>query len=188
MSSVMTQYWINQSHAVIPGGYASAIAQYSAQKEAFLQNLQNETGNVIDDFISQINDEITNSTIDELDETFDAAFDAVKTYVEDYIVSLMEGGNASYDALLKRFQQVVNKGSAGNVNPDNLYKNLQKDIEQFLTVNNITRSGLAKYVSQQSGLKNTANTDIQNNLFGYARKLILLAILFTLFYKFFHFF
>lgn len=173
MSSVMAQYWINQSHAAIPTGYASAIAQYSAQKEAFLQNLQNETGNVINDFISQVNDEITNSTMDELDETFDAAFDAVKTYIEDYIVNLMEGGNPSYDALLKRFQQVVNKGSAGNVNPDNLYKNLQKDIEQFLTINNVTRSGLAKYVSQQSGLKNTSNTDIQNNLFGYARKLIL---------------
>lgn len=173
MSSAMTQYWINQSHAAIPIGYASAIAQYSAQKEAFLQNLQSETGKAINDFISQVNDEITNSTMDELDETFDLAFDAVKTYVEDYIVNLMEGGNPSYDALLKRFQQVVNKGSAGNINPDNLYKNLQKDIEQFLTVNNVTRSGLAKYVSQQSGLKNTSNTDIQNNLFGYARKLIL---------------
>ena len=41
--------------------------------------------------------------MDELDETFDAAFDAVKTYIEDYIVNLMEGGNPSYDALLKRF-------------------------------------------------------------------------------------
>jgi hypothetical protein len=60
----------------------------------------------------------------------------------------MSGENASYDALLKRFEQVVNKGETGNVNPDNLYKNLQKDIENFLTINNITRSGLAKYVAQ----------------------------------------
>jgi hypothetical protein len=94
-------------------------------------------------------------------------------YLEEYVVQLMDGANPSYEALVKRFEQVVNKGDAGTINPDNLYKNLQKDIENFLTINNVTRSGLAKYVNQQSGLSNTSNTDIQNNLFGYARKLIL---------------
>jgi hypothetical protein len=32
---------------------------------------------VIDDFIKQVNEEISNATIEELDETFDAAFEAV---------------------------------------------------------------------------------------------------------------
>ena len=173
MSSVMAQYWIDQSHKVIPSGYASAIEKYSSQKEVFLNNLQKETGLVIDNFITQVNTEIANATTEELDATFNAAFDAVKMYVEEYVVQLMDGANPSYEALVKRFEQVVNKGEAGTINSDNLYKNLQKDIENFLTINNVTRSGLAKYVNQQSGLSNTSNTDIQNNLFGYARKLIL---------------
>lgn len=171
--SVMYQYWLNKAHSAIPKGYESAILHYSKQKEDFLQKLQEKTSEPIQDFVKQLNDEIDLEVMNELDDTFDEAFNAVKSYLETYIVQLMQDGNADYSQLLSRFQLIVKKGAEGKINPNNLYNNLLKDIELFLSKNNVTKSGLAQYVANHSGLKNTQNIDIQNNLFGYARKLIL---------------
>ena len=173
MANVLAEFWLNQAHKAIPTGYASAIQNYSSQKEAFLQRLQIESNTEIQNFIEQLNNEIANETSNELDSTFDSAFEAVRQYLEEYIVKCMEDGNANYDQLLTRFKQAVKKGEQGSINPDNLYKNLTKEIENFLAVNNVTKSGLAQYVASVTELKNTTNTDIQNNLFGYARRLIL---------------
>ena len=168
----LQRYWTNKAHNAINPGYNSAIQNYQAQKENFLKQLEAETGNQIDDFMEELNAAIAPEAMTELDETFDKAFESVANYVENYIVQLMEGGNPSYNALLTRFSTLVQQGESGKVNPENLYSNLAKDIEIFLASNNIDRSGLAQYVASQSGLNNTTNIDIQNNLFGYARKLI----------------
>lgn len=171
--SVLYQHWLHLAHSAVEKGYDTAILHYTAQKEQFLQKLEMESGKQVQDFIQQINNQIDLETMEELDSTFDEAFNAIKDLLEAQIVKTMETGNADYTQLLQRFQSVVKKGTEGKINPNNLYNNLLKDIEIFLSKNNITRSGLAQYVAQQTGLKNTQNIDIQNNLFGYARKLIL---------------
>ena len=175
MSSVIAQKWINESHRVIPVGYASAIANYSAQKESFLQRLQTEENVNVNNFMERLNNEIAIEAESEMDTTFDAAFEAVKTYIEEYIVQAMESGNTNYQTLINRFQKVIDRQSQRNgQDPKTLYTSLKKDIEAFLlNTNNTTRKSLASYVAQQSGLGGTQNTDIQNNLFGYARKLIM---------------
>lgn len=167
------EYWLNRSHAAINPGYSSAITNYTIQKENFLNKLQSETDNEVKNFMEKLNEQIVIEAESELDATFDKAFDSIRDYLEEHIVSLMEDGNSSYEALLSRFKNVINKGAEGKINPDRLYQNLSKDIENFLNINNVNKSGLAQYVSTMSGLQYSENADIQNNLFGYARKLIL---------------
>jgi hypothetical protein len=169
----LSEYWVSRAHEVINPGYDAAISNYSMQKERFLKRLQTETQNEIENFMDNLNNQIANEADSELDATFDKAFDSIRDYLEEHIVSLMEDGNASYETLLTRFKNIINKSAEGKINPDRLYQNLSKDIEIFLTANNVNRSGLAQYVSSVTGLGHTNNTDVQNNLFGYARKLIL---------------
>lgn len=173
MFTTVAEYWMQRAHEAIPTGYEKAIENYRLQKENFLKRLEQESGLEVQNFLEQVNNEVFKEVNVELDQTFEEAFSQVREYVEKYIIELMQEGVAGYDQLLSRFSDLVEKGKSGEVDPNNLYKNLVNDINNFLAVNDITKSGLARYVSS---LNNTSNADIQNNLFGYARKLILMQL------------
>ena len=170
--NAIARYWQTKAHSAIESGYSSAIQNYTAQKNNFLQELNIEAELAGEEFIEQINQEIQLELSSELDTTFNEAFSAVKDYFEKYIVSLISSGTSSYQELESKFQKLIRKSNEGKVDPKNLYTNLKSSLETFLVTSNHTRETIMKYVSAQTGLR-TENTDIQNNLFGYARRLLL---------------
>ena len=82
--------------------------------------------------------------------------------------------NTDYRTLVKRFKDLVKRGEKGEVKPERLYENIQKDIEKFLDSMSFTRSSLVRYIEKSvPSFNGKNNKDISNNLYGYARKLIL---------------
>lgn len=82
--------------------------------------------------------------------------------------------NTNYQLLVDRFKDLVNRGASGEVKPERLYENIKKDIEKFLDSMFFTRSSLMQYIEKSvPSFNGKNNKDIANNLYGYARKLIL---------------
>lgn len=175
--NVIDALWRERAHSVMVSGYNTAISNYSSQKNKFLQQLQIQSGEVVTNFMEQLNREIDIETNDELDSTFNNAYNSIADLLELNFASMIEGNKADFDSLVERFADLVRRGELGEgeqgrVDPNRLYDNMQKSLENFLMKNDINRSGLANYVQTQTGL-NTTNQDIQNNLFGYARRVLL---------------
>ena len=78
--NAIARYWQTKAHSAIESGYSSAIQNYTAQKNNFLQELNIEAELAGEEFIEQINQEIQLELSSELDTTFNEAFSAVKDY------------------------------------------------------------------------------------------------------------
>lgn len=172
-SSGWNQYYTSQAHTSIASGYNNAITYFAQQKRNFLKNLECQTDLTLKNFMNELNQAIEVELDSELGQTFDEAFNAVSGYIEQFFVNNLQNGNTSYQELLSAFDKIVAKENTGQVDPSRQYNNMKKHIENYLAINNIDRSGLAQYVASQTSLGKTNNTDIQNNLFGYARRLVL---------------
>lgn len=166
---------LNAAHNAIASGYASAIENYNRQKKNFKNILGIESQQAEKEFLEKLNDELTNETDQELGNTFDQAFSAIQNDVESLLANMIDGkNNTDYQILVKRFEDLVNKGEKGEVKPERLYENIKKDIEKFLDSISFTRSSLVRYIEQSvPSFNGKNNKDIANNLYGYARKLIL---------------
>ena len=166
--------WMNRAHAAIKSGYSNAINFYEMQKKSFLKSLQKESEKSVELFIEEINESVRNEIESELGKTFDDSFKAVSRYIEIYLSEIVYEGKTlqSRDKILDHFSKVIKENK--NISLSDLSKRLKNDIEHFMENVGMTREGLANFVSQKSGLTNTYNTDIQNNLFGYARRLVIL--------------
>ena len=113
--NAIARYWQTKAHSAIESGYSSAIQNYTAQKNNFLQELNIEAELAGEEFIEQINQEIQLELSSELDTTFNEAFSAVKDYFEKYIVSLISSGTSSYQELESKFQKLIRKSNEGKV-------------------------------------------------------------------------
>lgn len=166
--------WMNRAHAAIKSGYGNAINFYETQKKSFLKSLQEESEKSVEFFIEEINESIRNEIESELGETFNKSFEAVSRYIEIYLSEMIYNGKTSQslNKIINHFSKAINEDE--NMSLSQLSKRLKNDIEIFMRDVGITREGLAEFVSKKSGLTNTHNTDIQNNLFGYARRMIIL--------------
>ena len=166
---------LNAAHSAIASGYASAIENYNRQKKNFKNILGIESQQAEKEFLEKLNNEITNETDQELGNTFDQAFSAIQNDIESLLANMIDGkNNTDYQVLVKRFEDLVNKGEKGGVKPERLYENIKKDIEKFLDSMSFTRSSLVRYIEQSvPSFNGKNNKDIANNLYGYARKLIL---------------
>lgn len=174
VNNILTMHYMRLAHAAIATGYSSTIAFYELQKQNFLKVLSAEGEIGAEEFMKQVNREVEAAIENELSDTFEQAYGAVAEGVEDFIKNkVMLGQSVGYEDLVKRFQDVMRKGAEGKVNPKNLYDNLKNDIEKFLMSNGVDKSSIMAQVVQKSSLGKTNNADITNNLYGYARKVML---------------
>lgn len=157
-----------QSHSAIEIGYSSAIAHYNQMKNQFLNQLEIHSGKIVNDFMEKLNDQVSNEIENSLEQDFDMAFSAIAEHFETNIANRIKYGGRSGNVqeLKNKFKQQFEKYGE---NPQQLYQRMKIYLEQYLLSVNVTREGLAKITQ----LKHQSNTDIQNQLFGYMRKLLL---------------
>lgn len=169
----MAHYYKSQAHINIDLGYDTAISYFAQKKRAFLQSLEGQTNMTLQNFMTELNAAIEQELDQELEADFDTAFSGISSYLEDWFVKKAMGENPSYQELVEKFDQLLKKEQTGKVDPKREYDNMKKHIEQFLAINNIDKTTITNYVASITSLGNKNNTDIQNNLFGYARRIIL---------------
>lgn len=159
---------LSQSHSAIETGYSSAIAHYNQMKNQFLNQLEIHSGKTVNDFMEKLNEQVGNEIESSLEQDFNTAFSAIADYFETNIVNKIKYGNRSVavQELKNKFKQQFEKYGE---NPQQLYQRMKTYLEQYLLSANVTREGLA----QITQLKHQNNIDIQNQLFGYMRKLLL---------------
>lgn len=159
---------LSQSHKAIDSGYNNAIAHYNQMKNQFLNQLQVHSGQMVNDFMEQLNNQVATELDNTLDEEFDTAFANIAAEFEAHIANKIKygGRGASVQTLKNKFAQQFQKYGE---DPHRLYERMKTYLENYLMSANVTREAVAKI----SGLGYSNNTDIQNQLFGYMRRLLL---------------
>lgn len=137
-------------------------------KDQFLNQLEIHSGQLINDFMEKLNEQVNIEIENSLVQDFDKAFSAISEYFETHIANRVIYGNrsSSVQQLKNKFKQQFEKYGE---NPQQLYQRMKTYLEQYLISVGVTREGLAKITQ----LKHQNNMDIQNQLFGYMRKLLL---------------
>lgn len=162
-----------EAHQAITTGYGQAIANYQAQKDAFLKRLGLEEESAVREAFKEINDEIYNQSNNELDQKMEDIFNKVKDYMEEYVVSALEGRPDDLNAIKERLKTYrTSKDAHGQLKA--LSTALKTNIEHSLEKDGISRISLIKYL-KKSGIQlgGEQNSALQDNLFGYLRRLII---------------
>lgn len=171
--SVLTNgsYWRHKAHEIINPSYDNAINNYNIQKQRFLKGLNKETSEEAEQFLEEINMELEQEAIKDLDKQFDEVLDQIEDNIIKFYQNLISGQDSNNT--LVEAQQRLNSLYKRQTNFENTYKNMKQDLEHYLMTNNITRSNFLENISVNNLNLNKNNTDIVNNLYGYARKALL---------------
>lgn len=163
---------VSEAHQAINTGYDQAIQNYQAQKNAFFQQLNFESEEAMNETFQEINNQIYNESNEELDEIMNNIFDKIKDYFEEFVVKTLEGHPDDL-TIIKNRLDTYRSNKDPHYQMKFLARDLKTDIEKSLEKDGINRLELIKYL-QKSGISlgGETNKSLQDNLFGYLRRLI----------------
>lgn len=166
---------MNEAHRAIVSGYNQAMLNYQTQKTAFLKQLDLEEEEAAKTVFDEINNQIYNESNQEVEKKMDEIFEKTKEYMQEFIVKSFEGNPDSLSTIRKRLDQYKpRKETDAHAQLKSLSKSLKKDIEESLESNGINRLSLVKYLQEQGVmLGGKSDKALQDNLFGYLRRLII---------------
>lgn len=164
-------------HSRVNRHYDSAVARYQAQRKAFIDALKSETIKDEKDFIEKLNTQIGAEVISEnLQAEFDAAFSEIESEVARIY---LEGsgqeffGSAEQGLLKKRKNSARSRNGITEDSMERYYNRMIKDIENFLSTNQMTRAYVNKIISAHSLSPSSATEGvILNQFYGYARRVM----------------
>ena len=168
---MVADVWKGQAHTAINSGYASAINHYTAQKNAFLRQLNLTTNESIEAFFNDLQETIAEelSNDDEILEAFDKGFDAIANILEAGIAEKIENGtNSNFDALEASLISKRPKEGSQYIEYDTAKKKLTSYLEKDFGAN---RQDYLSVFNQATGFYTTDGA-AADFVFGQARKII----------------
>ena len=161
-----------EAHSNIASGYAQAIANYQAQKEAFMRQLDIEEEQAMQEVLQEINNEIYSESNEQVDQMMELMFSKIQTYFEEYVVKALEGHPGDISQIINKLDSIrSNKDPHGQLKY--MAQAIKTDVEGLLAQDDVTRMNLIKYLQGQGiNLGGEGNKALQDNLFGYLRRLI----------------
>ena len=162
-----------EAHNAIEVGYNQAILNYQQQKNAFLTQLNLEKEDIVKEMFKNINDQIYDQENEDFDKKLNEIFTKTKNYLEEVIVKILDEKEDD----LKNIKQKLNDFKSSKKPEEQLKylsRILKEEIEKSLSQNGFSRLSLIKYL-QQNGIElgGKNNKALQDNLFGYLRRLII---------------
>ncbi len=161
-----------EAHSNIESGYEQAMKNYQAQKEAFFVGLNIEEEEAMKQVLEEINNEIYQNSSNELNEAMDLIFEGVKDYFEEFVVNALEGHPDDASKIKSILDQTrSNKEPHGQLKY--MSNKIKEDIENLFVKSDVNRLDLIKYLQNQGLMAGgETNKSLQDNLFGYIRRLI----------------
>ena len=163
-------------HGQFNSGYSKAIRHYQTQKNYFLKQLEAGSNQGVQDFLKKVQTELDSSSGDTnnfFTEIYREVFDKVRFAFTQYLDS---GHTEEFVQLYNLTQQ---KKEEKENNKTQVARSLRSKIEQVLSGMGIMNdktdnaNNFAFNLLKDKSLTLAKNSDIQNNIYGYARRVIL---------------
>ena len=165
--------WLDKAHQAISDGYSEAISYYEAQRQMFIERMKKQ-GNVdalMDDALTQINAQINNSISVNAQDEANKLLEQVKNEFENAVLGSLQGNTKAIENLNKKLSEYQN---STKIKKENLYQNMKKYIENYLTqiYSKTSYQDVARHIASQIGMGQNDLSAIYN-IGGYMRQLIL---------------